>query len=190
MTSHLASDAWRTTFAGPAIEAERSGINADRDAARRATVHAHDPVQSASSDLITALDAVDLDLHDRTNDLNITRTLATGIGVAFVLLAAGISLWFVRRYGLTLEREAGRASVLNRFTEVTTFAVDDQAVAASNLEALRILVKPDSAMTHVLNRSKDRAVPEAHFGLAAAEVLPLHALSSCPGVVRGSVFVD
>jgi diguanylate cyclase (GGDEF)-like protein len=96
---------------------------------------------------------------------------------------------FVRRYGLKLEQVAGRSNVLNRFTEATTFAVDDQALAALNLEALELLVMPDAAVIHVLNRSNDRAVPEAQLGAAVAEVLPLHALSGCPGIVRGSVFV-
>ena len=61
----------------------------------------------------------------------------------------------------TLQQDVDRSSILNRFTEVTTFAADDTAVAAANLEALRLLVQPDAAVTHVLNPSKDRAVPEA-----------------------------
>jgi diguanylate cyclase (GGDEF)-like protein len=102
----------------------------------------------------------------------------------------------IGRLGLALERmrlalhsDADRSDILNRFTEVTTFAADDSAVARSNLEALRLLVNPDAAVTHVLNRSKDRAVPEATLGAAVGEVLPLNALSSCPGIVRGSVYV-
>jgi diguanylate cyclase (GGDEF)-like protein len=90
---------------------------------------------------------------------------------------------------LTLVGDAERASVLNRFTEVTTFQTDDAAVAASNLDALVLLVHPDAGVTHVLNRSKDRAVPEAVIGSAVAEVLPLNALSHCPGIVRGSIYV-
>jgi diguanylate cyclase (GGDEF)-like protein len=89
----------------------------------------------------------------------------------------------------TLQHDVDRSGILNRFTEVTTFAVDDAAVAAANLEALRLLVQPDAAVTHVLNQSKDRAVPEASFGAALAEVLPLNALSRCPGIVRGSIYV-
>ena len=88
-----------------------------------------------------------------------------------------------------LQNDVDRSSILNRFTEVTTFAEDDTAVAAANLEALRLLVQPDAAVTHVLNHSKDRAVPEASFGRAVADVLPLHTLSRCPAVVRGSVHV-
>jgi diguanylate cyclase (GGDEF)-like protein len=88
-----------------------------------------------------------------------------------------------------LQQDVDRSSILNRFTEVTTFALDDAAVADANLEALRLLVRPDAAVTHVLNQSKDRAVPEASFGSAIADVLPLNALSRCPGIVRGSIYV-
>ena len=95
----------------------------------------------------------------------------------------------LERMRLALHGDAERSGVLNRFTEVTTFAADDTAVARSNLEALRLLVNPDAAVTHVLNRSKDRAIPEASLGSAVAEVLPLNALSSCPGIVRGSIYV-
>jgi diguanylate cyclase (GGDEF)-like protein len=95
----------------------------------------------------------------------------------------------LERMRLALHGDAERSSVLNRFTEVTTFAADDTAVANANLQALDLLVKPDTAVTHVLNRSKDRAVPEATLGAATAEVLPLNALSHCPGIVRGSIYV-
>jgi diguanylate cyclase (GGDEF)-like protein len=88
-----------------------------------------------------------------------------------------------------LQRDADDSNILNRFTEVTTFAADDAAVAAASLEALRLLVHPDAAVSHVLNRSKDRAVPEATIGPAIAEVLPLNALSRCPAMVRGSIHV-
>jgi diguanylate cyclase (GGDEF)-like protein len=88
-----------------------------------------------------------------------------------------------------LQEDVDRSSILNRFTEVTTFAPDDTAVAGANLEALRLLVQPDAAVTHVLNQSKDRAIPEASFGSAVADVLPLNALSRCPAIVRGSIFV-
>jgi diguanylate cyclase (GGDEF)-like protein len=62
-------------------------------------------------------------------------------------------------------------------------------MAASALEALGLLVRPDAGVTHVLNRSKDRAVPEATTGDAVADVLALDALSLCVGVVRGSMYV-
>ena len=88
-----------------------------------------------------------------------------------------------------LQRDASRSSILNRFTEVTTFAPDDAAVAAASLEALKLLMEPDAAVAHVLNRSKDRAVPEATIGSATTEILPLNTLSGCPAIVRGSIYV-
>ena len=90
---------------------------------------------------------------------------------------------------VSLQDDSARSNVLNRFTEATAFSPDDRQVASSALEALEMLVHPDAAVTHVLNRSKDRAVPEASTGGAHAEVLPLNALSRCPGIVRGSVYV-
>ena len=185
----VASAAWRTDFGEPAIDAALSGTSAERQVAGRLTVQSNEAVQAETAELVNSLDSVDLDLRGQTTALNRTRALAIELGVAFEVLAAGISLLFVRRYGLKLDGVAGRASVLNRFTEATTFAADDEAVATLNLEALQLLIKPDAAVIHVLNRSKDRAVPEAQFGAAVAEVLPLHALSGCPGVVRGSIFV-
>jgi diguanylate cyclase (GGDEF)-like protein len=88
-----------------------------------------------------------------------------------------------------LQHDVDSSSVLNRFTEVTTFAPDDSAVAQACLEALSLLVKPDAAVAHVLNRSKDRAIPEAAIGSAHSDVLPLNTLSRCPAVVRGSIYV-
>ncbi len=95
----------------------------------------------------------------------------------------------LERMRATLQRDTDRSSILNRFTEVTTFAPDDTAVADANLQALDLLVKPDAAVVHVLNRSKDRAVPEATLGSPIADVLPLHSLSRCPGIVRGGIYV-
>jgi diguanylate cyclase (GGDEF)-like protein len=100
-----------------------------------------------------------------------------------------VGLWLIRRFGDTLRRDADRAGILNRFTEYVSFAGDDQAIARSNLEALRLLVSPDAGVTHVLNRSKDRAIPEATIGDGPAEILPLGALSQCSGVIRGSTYV-
>jgi diguanylate cyclase (GGDEF)-like protein len=95
----------------------------------------------------------------------------------------------LERMRTALQGDVDRSNVLNRFTEVTTFAADDAAVARANLEALRLLVQPDAGVTHVLNPSKDRAVPEASIGDAIAEILPLNAMSRCPAIVRGSLHV-
>lgn len=95
----------------------------------------------------------------------------------------------LERMRSALQQDVDHSSILNRFTEVTTFASDDATVAAANLEAFRLLVQPDAAVSHVLNRSKDRAIPEASFGPSIVEVLPLDALSRCPAIVRGSIYV-
>jgi diguanylate cyclase (GGDEF)-like protein len=128
----------------------------------------------------------------------LSRLLATatrveaGADVAFVIERNDE----IGRLGQALERmrtalqgDVDRSSILNRFTEVTTFAADDAAVVTANLEALILLVQPDGGVTHVLNRSKDRATPEASIGSAVAEALPLNALSRCPAIVRGSIHV-
>jgi diguanylate cyclase (GGDEF)-like protein len=184
-----ATDAWRATFAAPAIASVTGGSAAARAAVAQAAVRGQDKAQEAVGAPILAIDSLDLRLGARTDALNQDRAIATALGVTFQLIAAGISLLFVRRYGRRLARDAAQSSVLNRFTEVTTFAVGDEDVARSNLEAISLLAHPDTAMTHVLNRSKDRAVPEATLGDITAEILPLHALSSCPGVVRGAIYV-
>ena len=128
-----------------------------------------------------------LDVNDES--VSDTRTLATMAGLAATFLTVVTSLWFVRRYGRELQVDIRRSDVLNRFTEATTFAVDDRGVANAALAALALLAKPDSAVAHVLNPSKDRAVPEATIGPIEGEVLPLKALSGCPGVIRGSTYV-
>jgi len=116
----------------------------------------------------------------------------TGANVAFVTERDDE----IGRLGQALERmrtalqgDVDRSSIINRFTEVTTFAADDTAVATANLEALQLLVRPDAGVTHVLNQSMDRAIPEASIGPINAEVLPLNALSRCPALVRGSIHV-
>lgn len=184
-----ATAAWRAAFAEPAIAAVKDGSATARAAIAQDAVSDQDVAQEHAGNLIVLLDAVDADLGGRTTALNQGRAIATGFGVAFQVIAALISLLFVRRYGRRLERDAAQSSVLNRFTEVTTFAIGDEDVAKSNLVAISLLAGPDTAVTHVLNRSKDRAVPEATLGDVTAEILPLHALSNCPGVVRGAIYV-
>jgi diguanylate cyclase (GGDEF)-like protein len=221
---------WRTSFARPAIAAVDHGSAADR--ARIATTVGTDqePTLTGVEALTARLVQAQAVIAERDDQLTRTRAASGMIGVALMLLAAGLSLILVKRWivsplsrllttarhveagediafsadrddeigrlsdalermRLALQNDAERSTVLNRFTEATTFAADDTAVAASSLEALRILVKPDAAVTHVLNRSKDRAVPEATIGEAIGEVLALNALSRCPGIARGNIYV-
>jgi diguanylate cyclase (GGDEF)-like protein len=191
-----AAATWRATFAEPAITADGSGVAGATAPFTNSTVDDEAGTQAASAELFAQLTTVQTSIQQRTDALTLTRSAATFAGLLVLLVAAGLSLVFVWRYSRDLDRSQGelrtdaeRSGVLNRFTEVTAFAADDTAVARSNLEALALLVHPDAAVTHVLNRSKDRAVPEATLGTPIAEILPLHALSSCPGIVRGSVYV-
>jgi diguanylate cyclase (GGDEF)-like protein len=224
------SQAWRASFAEPAVEAVERGSAVELAAAAAGVAHDQEPAKDEVDNLLSRLAAEQASIRQRDMDVTATRALASGVGLALMLGAAFASLVLVRRWvtsplarllatasavetGLDVPFDAGRedeigqlgralermrvtlrgdvehSSVLNRFTEVTTFASDDAAVAAANLEALSLLVGPDAAVVHVLNRSKDRAVPEATMGAAVAEVLPLNALSRCPGVVRGGIYV-
>lgn len=182
-----ASAAWRQSFVDPAVRAVEGGLPLGgliEDAGADTIA-----IRASLLELDSALVRLDGLLGDRDDALAAARTLATGVAIVGMLLATLFGLMLVRRYGRALDRDALRAGVLNRFTEVTSFALDSAAVAHSNLQALNLLVKPDAAVTHVLNRSKDRAIPEATLGDPIAEILPLNALSNCAGVVRGSMFV-
>lgn len=144
----------------------------------------------------TAVESLDSNLNAASDDLAVhkaeaTTTTIVGSTVAFsvLLLAFGVALVAVRLFGHALEVDARQASILNRFTEVTTFADDDHDVAATNLIAIGRLASPDASVTHILNRSQDRAVPEASTGDAVAEILSLRALERCAGVVRGAMHV-
>jgi diguanylate cyclase (GGDEF)-like protein len=187
---------WRASFAGPTISAVGRSDSVALRALAPAALNDDQPIQAALSDLFAQIESVAATVRQRDGALNVARTAGTLVSLAVMFLAALIALWFVRRYGRELERtheaikaEAERSGVLNRFTEVTAFAVDDTALAAYNLEALALLVHPDAAVAHVLNRSKDRAVPEATLGEPIAEVLALGALLHCPGIIRGGIYV-
>lgn len=181
--------AWQSEVAAPAIAA----IAADDPAAVTRFVaqaaNDHDAVRSAVDSLYAELVAAGEDLAARQAGATTTMTVGIAVAFGFLALAFGVALVAVRRFGHALELDAREASVLNRFTEVTTFANDDHEVATTNLVALGRLVTPDASVTHILNRSMDRAVPEASTGEAIADVLPLHALERCAGVLRGTMFV-
>ena len=181
------SEGWQSAYAEPAIAAIRGGKAIDLYTSIAADDH--EAIDAALAPLSEQLNELDGSLRDREDSLDRARLLATSGGLTGMLAAAGIAIWLIRRYGRLLELDAMHAGVLNRFTEVTSFASDDTAIAASNLEALALLVHPDASVTHVLNRSKDRAIPEAISGDAIAEVLSMGGLAHCAGLVRGSMYV-
>lgn len=179
----------RSDLADPLIAALESGNEAAipelLSVARIDHEAIDDVIHPLDHELLVALEALRL----RTADLASTRSTTTIAGMAGLLIAALVALALIRRYGRRLEQDALHASILNRFTEVTALAAEDSEIAESNLVALGLLTKPDASVTHILNRSKDRAAPEATTGDAVAEVLPLNGLTRCVGIIRGSMYV-
>jgi diguanylate cyclase (GGDEF)-like protein len=185
-----ASIDWRGRVASPAVAAVGLGDNAALDRFAALAGEDHASIDAAEASMRIEMDRAVQDLTQQqaaTAGVTIVGTIAAFV---FLAVAFGVAMFAVRRFGRALERDARDASVLNRFTEVTSFASDDREVAAANLVALRRLAGPDASVIHILNRSMDRAVPEASTGEAQAEVLPLHGLSLCAGVVRGTMYVN
>jgi diguanylate cyclase (GGDEF)-like protein len=180
---------WRDQIAKPAIEAVAADDPFGIQAFRNSAIGDQDAIEASGVTLAATLATVGEGITARSADVAMSTTVGVLIAFGFLCVSFGVALVSVRRFGRTLERDAQNASVLNRFTEVTSFASDDHEVASANLVALGRLVAPDAAVTHILNRSLDRAVPEASTGDAIADVLPLHALGRCAGVLRGTVYV-
>jgi diguanylate cyclase (GGDEF)-like protein len=184
-----ASLAWRTDVAAPAIEANELLDPVGLSRFRSAAATDHDDVGTALDRTDRALIRADADIDRRSADVALVTMFGVLIGFGFLTAAFGVALLVVRRFGHALEQDANESNVLNRFTEVTSFASEDHEVAASNLVALGRLVGPDASVTHILNRSMDRAVPESSTGDAIAEILPMRALDRCAGVLRGAMYV-
>ena len=189
-TLSAVNEDWETLVAGPAIAARKSSNQAGLDQFKTQAAADHQAVESALSHAAGLLDDASAALALRSASVGTTRLIGTGTAMGVFLLAFGFALVVVRRFGRLLERDARQAGVLNRFTEVTSFADADGEVAVANLTALGRLVRPDASVTHVLNRSLDRAIPEASTGGAPAEVLQLHDLNRCAGMARGSMYVS
>jgi diguanylate cyclase (GGDEF)-like protein len=184
------ADDWRSQVAGPAIAAKRGHDVAALD--RFASLAADDftAVNEASNHVEDLLDRQLAVVTLRDEAVGNQRLAGTIVSFAIFGVAFGLALVVVRRLGRTLERDARQASVLNRFTEVTSFAGEDNQVAAASLAAVDRLVHPDASVTHVLNRSQDRAVPEASMGKVDPVVLPLYELGKCAGMLRGTMYVS
>ena len=102
------NDAWRASIAEPAIAAVQSGSSAAVNAAIQAEIQDQQASEAATSQFVLKIDAVEAELGIRSDALNGLRIAATAFGVAIELLAAGLSLWFVRRYGLRVSRDTRR----------------------------------------------------------------------------------
>jgi diguanylate cyclase (GGDEF)-like protein len=182
-----ATASWRTAFARPAIAAVGVGGAAPHSLGLGSE---EDSVHTALAALTAQLNLAEDALRQREDALAATRTAATVFGLGALVLSALLSLWLIRKFGYELEKDAVRAGILNRFTETTSFATDDTAIARANLEALTLLVHPDAGVTHILNASRDRGIPEATMGGAEANVIALQAVSTCSGMIRGAMYVS
>ena len=184
-----ASLRWRERIAAPVVAAVAAGDAGvlSRFAAQAGSDHLD--VDQSVLGLGASLDAAAQAIDQRKDGINAVKVVGIGTAFGFLLIAFGVALVVVRRFGRALEREAGRAGVLVRFTEVTSFADDDREIASANLIALDRIARPDASVTHLLNRSMDRALPEVSTGDAPAEILSLHGLGRCAGMMRGTLFV-
>jgi diguanylate cyclase (GGDEF)-like protein len=182
--------AWRTTIAEPAITARDTHDQRELDRFALLAVNDHRSLETAEGHIEQLLDDAQTAIDRRAASISNARLVGIAVGLSVFVAAFALALVIVFRFGRALERDARQASVLNRFTEVTSFAGEDREVAAANLTALGRLVHPDASVAHVLNRSLDRAVPEAKTGNAIAEVIAMGDLSRCAGMLRGSMYVS
>jgi len=181
---------WRTTVADPAMTAAALHDQRALDQFAKVAPADDEPIQVEVKRVEDVLASASATLAVRRANAATLVIVGVLVGFSGVLMAFGIALIVVRRFGRALELDAVHAGILNRFTELTSFAVEDGEVAGANLAAIGRLVHPDASVTHILNRSLDRAVPEASTGKAIAEVLPLHELNQCAGMVRGTMYVS
>ncbi|HEY5487277.1 MAG TPA: diguanylate cyclase [Candidatus Limnocylindrales bacterium] len=185
-----ATVSWRSSFARPAIAAVQAGEVTALAPFAQLSFPEEDVVRAALGQLSVQLNFAEEDLRLREDALATTRTVATLFGLGVLLVSIALSLLLIRKFGQALEQDALQAGILNKFTETTSFAASDTAIARANLEALQLLVHPDAGVIHILNASLDRATPEATVGGAAAEVIALQALSTCAGIIRGAMYVS
>jgi hypothetical protein len=146
----VASLDWRDRIAMPAIRGVEAGdagaIDAFRAQSAADRVGIDDALGSLDRELARQHAAIEL----RRAEIGGTTIIGVVIGFGFMTLAFGVAIVAVRRFGRALERDARDASVLNRFTELTSFADEDRQVAAANLVALGRLAGPDASVTHIL----------------------------------------
>jgi EAL domain-containing protein (putative c-di-GMP-specific phosphodiesterase class I)/CHASE3 domain sensor protein len=102
------NDHWRLTVAVPAIAAVKSGSAEALQAAIRAQIDDQETSQVAISEFVLQIDDVEAELGARHSTLDALRVAAGFIGLIVELVAAAFSLWFVRRYGLTVSRDIQR----------------------------------------------------------------------------------
>ena len=132
--------AWQTTVAAPAIAAVQGGSVDALDEAIKAQIEDQEASQAAADELTVQLHAIDAELGARHNAVDALRLRAALLGLVVELLLAAVSLGYVRRYGLTISRDAKRRM-------------------QSNAERMEIIAS--------LRGLRTQATPEATAGLIA-----------------------
>jgi EAL domain-containing protein (putative c-di-GMP-specific phosphodiesterase class I) len=137
--------AWRTSVAAPALAAVDSGSIGAVKTASSAVINDGGATEAATNEFRLRIATLGADLRARADRLNGLRGVATGLGILIELIAAGLSLWFVRRYGLRVARETG--------WRVRTSA--ERVAIVASLRTLRTQATPESTaevIAEALNR--------------------------------------
>jgi EAL domain-containing protein (putative c-di-GMP-specific phosphodiesterase class I) len=176
------NDAWRAAIAEPAIAAMQTGRSEAVTEAIQIRIQDQETSQVVTGQLLLAIDTADQELHRRSDAVSGYRMAASIAGVAIELLAAGLSLWFVRRYGLRVARdERWRARASSERIEIVaslrTLRTQEtpEATAALIAEALTRLPWVDIA--GVFERTEASLLLLAVTGPAG---FPIHAGDALP----------
>ena len=102
------NDNWRATVAEPAIDSMSNGSPDETWVAIRSVVQARIGTQPSTAYLVLEIDSIQSELQVRSDALSSLRITAIGVGVGIELLAACLSLLFVRRDGLRVARDTQR----------------------------------------------------------------------------------
>lgn len=87
------------------------------------------------------------------------------------------------------EAQADEQRVVNDYTELLTYLVDEREVVVAATVAIEQALTPTGIAVHLLNSSQDRAGVTLKRGDIVAEDLARHTLDRCPGVRRGSSYL-
>lgn len=148
------NDTWRANIADPAIAAVQTGSSADVQAAIQKDIQDHETNQgSTAHQFRLQIDTAIADLGLRSDQLNAARVGVTVGAVAIELAAAGLSLWFVRRFGRRVADDARRrsdaaAERMQIVGSLRSLRMQDTAEATANMiaEALHRLPGIDVAV--------------------------------------------
>ena len=133
------SDTWRTSVAAPLIAAVTSGTAEELKAAIIKEIVDLEVGQAATGNFVQQLNGLHVALAVRSDELGSLRIEAVTIGVIIELVAAALSLWFVRRFGLTVAGDARRRARMSA----------ERLEIIASLRTLRTLSTPESTASSI-----------------------------------------